>query len=160
MTTVKVLCILLLAWFTYTCVSVSDCPIRDHMSVIGSGMRVEGYWADAADDTSVYPWPCRAPEWSSRSVFIEKLRVLEGYARAGRENLSVITYLGVSRSRVDGSLLGSRQYSFHGRGGRHEATWPDSLLPHYIEKHGIRVSLEFEKWVMDFPITPFVRREL
>lgn len=140
MTTVKVLCVLLLAQFG-ACASVGDCPIREHMSVIENGIRAEGYWSWSADDTSVFPWPCRASEWSSRSAFIEKLHVLERYARVesgnlsnigtytrvGAGNLSVTAYRGMSYSRVDGSVLGNKEYSFRGADGKKAVVWPDSL---------------------------------
>jgi hypothetical protein len=133
--------------------SVGDCYVREHMSIIEGGTRVEGYWADTAEGTSLFPWPCRAPQWSSRSAFIEKLLVLEAYARHRVEGFEVISYLGMSYSRLDGSVVGSDEFRFYDDTGGLAIAWPESLLSHYIEERGIRVSLEFERWVMDFPLS-------
>ena len=98
-------------------------------------MRIEGYWAQTPDDTSL-PYP-QADAWTREKAdeFLRRLDALEApYTE------SLVGARGFSLCRLCGDFNGSAEYcvgSFR---------WPEGLR-HYIDEHLVRPSQPFIDFV-------------
>jgi hypothetical protein len=95
----------------------------------------EGFWWSEQEPWYPMPQPYTGP-WHDRALFIEQLKFVQ-------ERCQVRAYRGSSSCRLcDNRRNGSETYSSTGW------EWPSGYL-HYIEEHGVRPSLAFEKFILD-----------
>lgn len=95
----------------------------------------EGYWRSSRDETSELPWPEPDLGWKGRPTFLRALAMLE--RRAER-----VAYRGYSICRLCGQRNGSQGLRFA------EWEWPAGFR-HYITKHHVKPTPQFEEFVYD-----------
>lgn len=93
------------------------------------GRKLEGFWW--SKQTPKYPKPVPGQLSQDEAEKIYKL-IRKAERTAGRK-----LYRGFSTSRIDGSRLGSAEYTKEGW------VWPDSLANHYVKQHRVKPSDAF-----------------
>lgn len=91
----------------------------------------EGYWSD-----TYLPKP-------SKKIWLDKEKWVEA-ALLVCENTETVSYRGFSLSRLDGSIVGSREYVDKKNGMR----WPHGYIEHYIRDHNVPPTKKFYNYII------------
>ncbi len=95
--------------------------------------KIEGYWY--SDHAPEYPMPISDVLTEEQSAEIYNLIIIKQLsAREAR-------FKGLSRSRVDGSLLGCVEYQTT------DWVWPGDFAPHYVLKYRVKPTDEFLSYI-------------
>lgn len=109
-------------------------------------IKYEGYWRQRQDDTdSPYPWP--VPEMLNQEYadnYYELIKRAESFAK-------FVRYRGSSVSRINGSMVGSGEYSLlDPERGSVEWRWPENYAEHYVRDNRCRPTLDFITFIRKY----------
>lgn len=104
-----------------------------------SGYKVEGYWADAENTNSVFPFLIKSNEpFLHKDEFLKMLKLVE-------ENTETEEYWGYARSRFEPDVeLGGSEY----KDSDNKVLWTVDFRPYYVEKFNVQPSDEFKDYVL------------
>ena len=95
--------------------------------------KIEGYWYSKHSIEYLMPVPYVLTQEQADEIY-ELIKQKEKTAR-------VISFRGVSTSRLDGSYVGSQEYHTD------EWIWPQGFAEHYVKKYRVKPSIDFLKYI-------------
>jgi hypothetical protein len=107
-----------------------------------SSAKYEGYWRRSRNGPADLPWPHPDETWGARISFLIALDRVEA-------NAERISSRGFSMCRLCHCRNGSRSYRFS------DWEWPEGFR-HYIAKHQVRPSAQFEQFIRSHALIPKV----
>lgn len=141
-------------------ISIQDNKMSgEKMSMLDNKTKVEGYWASNIDPEKdeykgKYPWPVPTiGEWPDKQAFIDKLTKIEASPDERIEmldapGLHLVQFRGIAHSRLENTYVDNGEYIYNGP--KFTIRWPAGYLRHYVIKHNIRPSKEFQDFVMNY----------
>ena len=133
-------------------------------------VECEGYWRQLkvpkgihAEEERRFPWPeTHEHPFCGQSEWLRRLSIIEGAAEeaapGGESSLRMQRFRGMSRSRIDDSFLGNKEYVDHitlpgaserdvNERRRGTYCWSGDFGTHYVKGHNVRPSQEFYHYV-------------